>query len=250
MNEPWDIKPSDSRTPDSLPTFIIFCEDKVSEPEYLKFFETEKIKINLVKEQKSMMTHVLKAVHHCKENGLTDSINGVLMVSGNETQVWCVFDRDKGKDAPLIDKENIDFDESISLAESKGIRVAWSNDSFELWVLLHFDDVDDNDSDGCFRETYYDKLTEVFRNIPSPNEDLKKVLAHASYNYKKDFKSINNFRNIVRPELIPRTKEAIRRAKILENKFRIDRLHNHQKCPCTMMHYLIEELIKLGGKKI
>ena len=45
----------------------------------------------------------------------------------------------KTSENPEKDKENIEFDESINLAENKGIKVAWSNDAFELWVLLHFE---------------------------------------------------------------------------------------------------------------
>ena len=39
MKEPWNIKEDDTRTADSLPIFIIFCEDEVSEPIYFKYFE-------------------------------------------------------------------------------------------------------------------------------------------------------------------------------------------------------------------
>ncbi|QLG10998.1 RloB domain-containing protein [Deinococcus sp. D7000] len=45
-------------------------------------------------------------------------------------QVWCVFDRD---DFP---RDN--FTNAIFKAESNGLRLAWSNQCFELWYLLHF----------------------------------------------------------------------------------------------------------------
>lgn len=70
MDNPWNIKESDEREADSIPTFIIFCEDRVSEPVYLNYFKTEKIKINLIREQKSMMDNVLNAIHHCRINEL------------------------------------------------------------------------------------------------------------------------------------------------------------------------------------
>ena len=41
---------------------------------------------------------------------------------------WVVFDKDDYQD----------FDESISYAENNGFNVAYSNESFELWFLLHF----------------------------------------------------------------------------------------------------------------
>ena len=41
---------------------------------------------------------------------------------------WVVFDKD---DYP-------DFDEAIELAKKNGFEVAYSNQAFELWFLLHF----------------------------------------------------------------------------------------------------------------
>lgn len=47
------------------------------------------------------------------------------------SEVWVVFDKD----------DNEDFDEAIKLAKDNNIKVAWSNESFELWFLLHFQDL-------------------------------------------------------------------------------------------------------------
>lgn len=44
--------------------------------------------------------------------------------------VWCVFDRDNW-DAG-------EFNGAIQRAVSQGIQVAYSNQAFELWYLLHF----------------------------------------------------------------------------------------------------------------
>jgi hypothetical protein len=89
-----------------------------------------------------MMDNVFKALNHCKENQLTESVDGVLQLLPGDTQVWCVFDRDKEGANVGENSGNIKFDESIALAVSKGINVAWSNDAFELWVLLHFVTID------------------------------------------------------------------------------------------------------------
>ncbi|MEK3935762.1 RloB family protein [Sporosarcina sp. FSL W7-1349] len=47
------------------------------------------------------------------------------------SDVWVVFDRD----------DFTDFDEAIQRASDEGLSVAWSNRSFELWFLLHFQNV-------------------------------------------------------------------------------------------------------------
>jgi len=250
MSNPWDLKKSDERTADSLPTFIIFCEDEVSEPIYFKFFETSKIKVNPIRNQKSMMDNVVNAICHCKENDLLEETDGKLCVCAESNQVWCVFDRDFEETEEKQLRGNVLFDESIKTAESNGIRLAWSNDAFELWVLLHFEIIDFENPDYKKRQKYYDRLTDIFRNLPNPNADLVKVLHYGRYNYKSSLKSENNFRNIVRAEIVKNTYKAIERAKELELKYIPSGVPNHQKSPFTLVHKLVEELIQYGGKEM
>ena len=248
MGNPWEIKQSDERTADSLPTFIIFCEDDVSEPIYFKYFETAKIKVNPIRNQKSMMENVLNALCHCNENNLLEIKEDKTCVCREGNQVWCVFDRDKEETLHKQKRGNITFNESIKTAQSNGIRLAWSNDAFELWILLHFETVNIEEPEYQNRQKYYDRLTEIFRNLPNPNEDLIKVLSYPEYSYKGKLKSENNFRNIVRAEIVKHTKNAIARAKEMEDKFEKLGLSDHEKSPFTLVHNLVEELIITGGK--
>lgn len=250
MNEPWNIKSDDSRKADSKPNFIIFCEDEVSEFHYFKYFETPKIQVNTIKKQKSKMDNVFNAINYCEKNGLMEYLNGLLCLQCEETQVWCVYDRDIEENQSEINKSNTSFDESIETAKNKGFKVAWSNDAFELWILLHFEEIDFENTQFKNRKKYYERLSEIFRTLQNPNNDLIKALNHNSFSYKKDLKSENNFRNIVRPEIVGKTKIAIERAKKLEEHFRSPNIPNHDKAPCTLVHHLIEELIRTGGKKI
>jgi hypothetical protein len=250
MTEPWNIKTEDTRQADTLPTFIIFCEDETSEPIYFKYFETSKIKVNPIKGQKSKIDNVVNAIHYCENNGLMEQKEGLLRLQSDETQVWCVFDRDIEASISEIQKQNISFDESIETAKMKGFKVAWSNDAFELWILLHFEDIDVSDEIFKSRKTYYERLTEIFKSLPHPNEDLVKAQRHASFNYKKDLKSENNFRNITRKEIVDKTNDAIQRAKALEAYHNTEMKPNHEKSPCTLVYHLVEDLISLGGKKV
>jgi hypothetical protein len=250
MSNPWEIKQSDKRVANTLTTFIIFCEDEVSEPLYFKFFETSKIKVNPIRNQKSMMDNVVNAICHCKENNLFEEADGKLCVCKEGNQVWCVFDRDLEETQAKQKKGNVLFDESIKTALSKGIKLAWSNDSFELWELLHFESVDFELTENKNRQTYYNKLTEIFRKLQNPNEDLLKVLKYKGYSYKESLKRENNFRNIVRPEIVKNTRIAIERAKELESKYSSQNISEHEKSPYTLVHHLVEELIKYGEKKI
>ncbi|MDI9364586.1 MAG: RloB family protein [Flavobacterium sp.] len=250
MEEPWNLKKNDARTADSLPTFIIFCEDEVSEPLYFKYFETQLIKINTVAGQKSKIENVFKAITHCVSEELMEIIDNQPVLKNDETQVWCVFDRDKEE---TIDKQllgNTSFNESIETAKARGIKTAWSNDAFELWILLHFEDIEPNIENYKSRKIYYERLTEIFKAIDNPNEHLQKVLKYQQFNYKSSLKQKNNFLFIVRDTIVPNTNLAIKRAKVLE-KYHANSVKPHnEKSPCTHVHYLVQELLRLGGKQL
>lgn len=249
MNQPWNLRKDDTRKADNLYTFIIVCEDEVSEPLYFKYFETDLIKINPVENQKSKMTNVLNAITHCLGKDIMEyDDKNKLEIKRDDIQIWCVFDRDKGDDSKL-EQDDVSFNEAIKTALEAGINVAWSNDAFELWVLLHFEEIEIND-DNKKRDIYYKRLTDIFKKLPNPNEDLIKARKYSSFNYKQDLKHRNNFRNIVRNEIIPKTQEAINRAKALDKHFSASSLPYHQKAPCTMVYKLVEELLSLGKKNI
>jgi hypothetical protein len=250
MVEPWELKQESEREADSLPTFIIFCEDEVSEPIYFKFFETQYIKVNVIGKQKSKIENVVKAITHCLNEDLMSCENGEYKLKKDETYIWCVFDRDKESENGELVEDDIKFNASIETAKRAGIKVAWSNDAFELWILIHFIEIGPEDGDSLHRKKYYDKLTEIFKNLKNPNDDLQKALVHAGFNYKKDLKQRNNFRSIVRPEIVEKTKIAIERSKKLEAYHYGKKLLVHQMAPCTLVHHLVEELLLVGKKDI
>ena len=66
-------------------------------------------------------------------------------------ETWVVFDRDIDIQKPN-DKET--FNEALALAERNNINVAYSNDVFELWFLLHFQAV----SGEMHRDVVCDRL--------------------------------------------------------------------------------------------
>ena len=59
MSDPWELKKDDTRHSDTLPTFIIFCEDTVSEPIYFKFFETPKTELENLKDSWSRINDAI-----------------------------------------------------------------------------------------------------------------------------------------------------------------------------------------------
>lgn len=62
-------------------------------------------------------------------------------------QTWAVFDKD---DFPADD-----FDNAITMCKQHGLKAAYSNQAFELWFVLHFEDR----QSGMHRDQYKDCLT-------------------------------------------------------------------------------------------
>lgn len=234
---PWDIRSSDTRVEDSLPTFIIFCEDEVSEVNYFSSFQTDKIKVNPIPKQKQGFDNVVRAISHCKKYGRLED--------KKRLYVWCVYDRDIQSKSINGDLEDTEFDESIKMAHSKGINVAWSNDCFEVWILLHFDAPDEdfiirhNHRDKC-----YDRLTEIFSEHENDDEKFIRIKNSGHFSYKEHLKKKQLFLSVVKPVITPLTHIAIERAKTL------DLMHAsaepHKRIPCTRVHELVELLLSEG----
>lgn len=249
MSNAWDLKVDDKRTADSLFTFIIFCEDEISEYYYFKWFETPLIKVNVIRKQKSMLTNIKKAITFCTENGIMFFKDNKYKLEEEGIEIWCVYDRDiESNPAEVVEKDN-EFNLSISLAEQSDINVAWSNDAFELWILLHLMEVNPAIEDTKRRVYYYDALTDYFKNKANPNSDLTKAIAHASFGYKKDLKSKTNFINIVRNEILPNTLIAIERSLALFEVHKTKTNHFEKK-PCTSIHILVISLLDKGKQQL
>jgi hypothetical protein len=241
----WNIKEDDARTPDRIVTFIVFCEDEASEIEYLRHLENEKVKINSISGQKSDFRNVSRAIAHCRRNGLFGGTDDDEKLTADGVQVWCVFDRDRNENEG--DELDVAFDESILLAQRRGLEVAWSNDAFELWILLHLENIDPSDVINRSREEYYNRLTHVFRNLPTVHSELIRVRNLNVFSYKGFLKPRRRFISIVKPAIRNGMQDAIQRAKALETYHNIPGRHHHEKAPCTMMHHLVLALIVVGN---
>ena len=106
--------------------FLIVCEGEKTEPNYFRSFpvDTKVIKLDIKGEGKNTKSLVEKAIQLKKDSE-----------SDEKDRFWCVFDRDKNDKNPH-DAQN--FNAAITLTKTNGIKVAYSNDAFEVWYLLHF----------------------------------------------------------------------------------------------------------------
>jgi hypothetical protein len=77
----------------------------------------------------------LRFVPHTNRNGLrpVEVVEKVIEAAqGTDAEMWALFDRDSG------DKTPQEIRDAMRLAADKGVQVALSHPSFELWLLLHF----------------------------------------------------------------------------------------------------------------
>lgn len=101
--------------------------------------------------------------------------------------VWVVFDKDDFED----------FDEAIKIGENKGYRIAWSNQSFEFWLYMHFYYSDSalhrdewcrkldqvfaqyNLGDGCYRKNYDDiyAIVDSFQGVDTAIRNAKRRMS-------------------------------------------------------------------------
>ena len=217
--------------------FIIFCEDAAVEPTYFELFKREDVQISTHGNQKQHHAQVDYATEFFRKNdliGVNEQGDEVLKLDDG-AQVWCVFDRDKEPN----DGKDTAFNDSIKAANDKGIRTAWSNDDFELWILLHFEDIDPNNSDYLNRTKYYERLTEILK-VRLPDETS---FQNPNFDYYTSMKSKKNFITHTYQLMKGNIDAAIERADKLE-AFHLDNPPKppHLHCPCTKVHLLVKEL--------
>lgn len=133
--------------------------------------------------------------------------------------VWVVFDKDDFED----------FDKAIETAEKKGYKIAWSNQSFEYWLYLHF-----YYSDAALhRENWNKKLDEIFRLYGFGEGKFLK-------NYDNIYDMVNSFDGV---------NKAIKNAKRRMQDFQKGNIKPSDYNPGTTVYKLVEELKKYLDEK-
>lgn len=209
-NKAWNrkAKPSTYKI-DTIPinkTILIVCEGQ-TEKLYFESFPVLGMKVTAIE---------LGGQSKLKLVETTQEILNNSDVEYNE--VWCVFDMDIKRGAD----EFADFDNSINKATNLGYKVAYSNDSFELWFYLHYNYTDNKNLRGF----YYDELGKKF-----------------GINYVKEGKKYDfclKLYNILLQDESSSQEKAIERANRLFDKYK--HLAFHEQNPVTTVYMLVEEL--------
>lgn len=121
-------------------SFLIVCEGEKTEPDYFKAFRMTAATVKAVGQAMNTMTLVNKAISIREADRQKKRVYD---------QCWVVFDKD---DFPAND-----FNQAIQLAEKNGFRVAYSNQAFEYWFLLHYNLY----TGPIHRSQYKDMLTKL-----------------------------------------------------------------------------------------
>lgn len=136
----------------------IYTEGERTEPNYFNAIRNE-LQSNLIKIQVfGMGNHTLPLVDYVI-NKKDDDI---------DTEWWVVFDADG----------RTNFNQAVETAVKNNINVAYSNECFELWFLLHFDLI----TTSVGRKTFPDKLSKKLGFEYQKNSDI--------YNLIKDKENI------------------------------------------------------------
>lgn len=174
-------------------SFLIICEGKKTEPDY----------INALKEAWRLVADV-KAV------GVGQAPHKLLKVAMNlrnkkeYDRVWIVFDKDDFQDS--------DIRETFVQAKKEKIRVAFSNESFELWLLMHF-------------QNY---------GLAQGRQGVTESLSEHLHNYNKELKPAHL------ELLIPRIGDAVKHAKLLFSN--TSKNKGIPLLPFTAVHLLVQDL--------
>lgn len=149
--------------------------------------------------------------------------------------VWCVFDADPKPDNL---KQLLNFFKGIQLAEQNDMKVAYSNQAFEYWLILHFEDHQGGSMPR--KPDYHDKINGY-------------INPYGCYYDGEDSKEISKMFFERMLEIVMRTKEghpvtrqdiAIKRAKRIL-KFHTDNGTSPDKAESsTTVFELVEELRK------
>lgn len=201
---------SHARLPKQL--IVIVCEGKKTEPSYFRSFK--KLRANNLTEIKTIdgagvpLSVVQKAVE--EKCGCERQYRKSGDSFDRAYEVWAVFDIDQH---PKVD-------EACTLAKANGVQTAVSNPCFEVWALLHFEEVNQP------------------KHRHQAQKDLTKHLA--SYHHEKA-------PEISATDIDDRYEAAVRNSiRVLQN--RVDEQDPFGN-PSTTVHELTQSICK-GGKLV
>lgn len=201
--------------------FLIVCEDQKTEPEYFQQFVALFPDDTLYLKPVGTGSFPLGVVNQA----IIEKAQLQEEYKKEFDAIWVVFDKD---DADLNDTTRRNFDEAFKIAKQNKFQIAYSNEAFELWFLLHLEEVPAHSP--IPRSDIYIRLEKLIRQNPSESNF---VYDHYHTKNTKIVQKINQFGN---------ESKAIERAEIiLQAQNGVPPI---QANPSTKVHLLVQELRK------
>lgn len=194
-------------------SFLIVTEGERTEPLYFHGME------KLIKEKMGGAVNIVEVpvidIHGegCATSRLIEKTDEIVSKAKILYQnIWVIFDKDDFED----------FDRAIKDGIAKGYKIAWSNQSFEYWLYLHF-----NYSDSALhRDDWNKKLNEIFKQYDLGNGKYQK-------NYENIYELVNQYDGV---------NTAIKYAKRRMAQFDSENDSPAEYNPGTTVYILAEEL--------
>jgi hypothetical protein len=203
--KPWEKKRRSERKTDTrflIEKILIMCEGEKTEPNYFWGFTKDKNKLEVIGlgcTPDKLVEEAIRKKQDAQDNNIPFN------------QVWCVFDRNSF--------EAQAFNRALQIASNNKIKVAYSNQAFEIWYLIHL-----NYCKSALLRTDYPRM-------------LEELLGHR---YEKNSETMYQ-------ELKDKQITAIKNAEKLLN-FHLEtkgRINPEEDNPSTTVHKLVEELNKM-----
>lgn len=217
---------------EKVPDIIMACEDSVSAPTYFKMIVQKLLDDKLITPD----SFVIATPNHTNPSGVLEDLKKHKIPSGktykNFMHKWIVIDRDIQRvNGGGHSKE--DFNLALQQAKKEKVEVAYSNDAFELWYLLHFDYI----ATALLRDEINKRLIKKLKE-KNPHKFAKMN--------KENIKQVNCTK-LIFDELQPLQEVAMRNAKKLLESYGIDYTPEKNN-PSTTVHKLVEILSQLNQK--
>ena len=159
---------------------LIITEGVKTEPNYFKAFRVHNIDVEIIGTGRNTVSLVEEAKQLAEEKKEARAREFGIRVKDVTMTVWCVFDKDSFPSG--------NFNGAIQAAEGQGFKIAYSNEAFELWYLLHFNYY----NTGITREQYIEKLSDLLEFKYEKNDEFM-------YNvlFENQWKAIQNAKKLL-----------------------------------------------------
>lgn len=166
--EPWQVREKRKRSKQTLTPRkqYLICTEGKSEAIYFAHYKSSTGPVIIALDKSDhKISLVKKAIEERNSRIQAGEFDAEL------DEVWVVLDRDADP-SNRLDKSH--FNQALNLAEKNNIFIAYSNDAFELWLILHYQDLwASTHREQLFkilskhRGKKYEKTQDLYREIKS-----------------------------------------------------------------------------------